>query len=163
MSLGLCAIKSVRTLQTLKYRAIDALALDIKRGDRITSTSDKLKIFEWLSVSLVTQNGLTDLPVNNDVVAVLTDLPTTIAPATKKPIYGGFKRYAFNIASNPQRQHISLDTEFVTALDFIAPANQSKWLAETVNQWIATKGTESTTRIVKLSIVNELLKRATRG
>ncbi len=74
--------------------------------------------------------------------------------------FSGFTRISFNVTGNTQRQHISLEPEFIKALELIAPANSTKWLSETVSNWIATNGVESSTRIVKCSIVNELIERA---
>jgi hypothetical protein len=74
--------------------------------------------------------------------------------------FNGFKRISFNVTGNTQRQHISLEPEFLKALELIAPTDSTKWLSDTVSNWIAANGIESSTRIVKCSIVSELVKRA---
>ena len=73
--------------------------------------------------------------------------------------FNQFTGIAFNVAGIEARQHISLEPEFIRALDLIAPTNRNQWLADTVADYIAKNGNESTTRIIKLSLVNELLSR----
>jgi hypothetical protein len=73
--------------------------------------------------------------------------------------FDAFTRISFNVTGNTQRQHISLEPEFIKALELIAPGNRNKWLSDTVADYIAKNGIESTTRIVKASIVNALIER----
>lgn len=54
--LKLCGVKSMRTLKALKFEAIHALQLDIKQNQRISETSDKLKIYQWLKENKVVVN-----------------------------------------------------------------------------------------------------------
>jgi hypothetical protein len=172
LDLGLCAVKNIRKLKILKYRAIEALGLDIAHGEKINDNSDKLKIYEWLKAYSL----LTEPPIDLSMVQALPttqsnlELPLPIdnvVPVTQKrnktkrdKRFSGFTRISFNVTGNTQRQHISLEPEFIKALELIAPANRNQWLSDTVSSWIATNGVESNTRIVKCEIVNELIKLA---
>jgi hypothetical protein len=177
LDLGLCAVKSIRTLKVLKYRAIEALGLDIAHGAKINDSGDKLKIYEWLKAYSLLTEPPTDLSMVNALLpATQSNLepPLPIEPAIDSVVpvtqkrnktkrdkrFSGFTRISFNVTGNTQRQHISLEPEFIKALELIAPANRNQWLSDTVSSWIAANGVESSTRIVKLSIVNALIERA---
>jgi hypothetical protein len=170
LDLGLCAVKSIRTLKVLKYRAIEALGLDIAHGAKINDSGDKLKIYEWLKAYSLLTEPPTDLSTVNVSPATQSNLEPAIddvVPVTQKrnktkrdKRFSGFTRISFNVTGNTQRQHISLEPEFIKALELIAPANRNQWLSDTVSSWIAANGVESSTRIVKLSIVNALIERA---
>ena len=185
LDLGLCAVKSIRTLKVLKYKAIEALGLDIAHGAKINDSGDKLKIYEWLKAySLLTEpptdlSMVNTLPVTQSNLEPLTAKPLPIEqPVTQTAIdnavpvtqkrnktkrdkrFSGFTRISFNVTGNTKRQHISLEPEFIKALELIAPANRNQWLSDTVSNWIMANGVESSTRIVKCEIVNELIKRA---
>ena len=104
---------------------------------------------------------------------VLPQIPETAPPIEPPPKpktrnktkrenrFNQFKRISFNVTGNAQRQHISLEPEFIKALELIAPDNKLQWLSDTVSDYIAKNGIESTTRIIKSSIVNALIERAT--
>ena len=185
LDLGLCAVKSIRTLKVLKYRAIEALGLVI-HGNEINDSGDKLKIYEWLKA----YSSLTEPPTDLSMVQALPVTQLNLEPPAAKPLpieqpttepaidnvvpvtqkrnktkrdkrFSGFTRISFNVTGNTQRHHISLESEFIKALELIAPANRNQWLSDTVSSWISTNGVESSTRIVKCEIVNELIKRAT--
>jgi|GEM_PF-5075133 len=176
LDLGLCAVKSIRTLKVLKYRAIEALGLDIAHGAKINDSGDKLKIYEWLKAYSLLTEPPTDLsmvqalPVTQSNLEPLLPIEPAIdnvVPVTQKrnktkrdKRFSGFTRISFNVTGNTQRQHISLEPEFIKALELIAPANRNQWLSDTVSDYIAKNGIESSTRIVKLSIVNALIERA---
>ncbi len=185
LDLGLCAVKSIRTLKVLKYRAIEALGLDIAHGAKINDSGDKLKIYEWLKAYSLLTEPPTDLSMVNALPVTQSNLEPpakplpieqsvvtqtaidNVVPVTQKrnktkrdKRFSGFTRISFNVTGNTQRQHISLEPEFIKALELIAPANRNQWLSDTVSDYVAKNGVESSTRIVKLSIVNELLKRA---
>ncbi len=68
------------------------------------------------------------------------------------------KRYAFNVEGMP-RQNVTLENEYVEALAFLSPS-PTQWLTNTTSQFIKTNGVESITKIVKCSIVAELLNKA---
>jgi hypothetical protein len=68
------------------------------------------------------------------------------------------KRYAFNVEGMP-RQNVTLENDFVQALAFLSP-NPTQWLTDTTSQFIKANGVESITKIVKCSIVAELLNAA---
>ena len=177
LDLGLCAVKSIRTLKVLKYRAIEALGLDIAHGAKINDSGDKLKIYEWLKAYSLLTEPPTDLsmvqalPVTQSNLEPLLPIEPAIdnvVPVTQKrnktkrdKRFSGFTRISFNVTGNTQRQHISLEPEFIKALELIAPANRNQWLSDTVSNWIVANGVESSTRIVKCEIVNELVKRST--
>ena len=176
LDLGLCAVKSIRTLKVLKYRAIEALGLDIAHGAKINDSGDKLKIYEWLKAYSLLTEPPTDLsmvqalPVTQSNLEPLLPIEPAIdnvVPVTQKrnktkrdKRFSGFTRISFNVTGNTQRQHISLEPEFIKALELIAPANRNQWLNDTVSDYVAKNGVESSTRIVKLSIVNALIERA---
>ncbi len=176
LDLGLCAVKSIRTLKVLKYRAIEALGLDIAHGAKINDSDDKLKIYEWLKAYSLLTEPLTDLSMVQALPVTQSNLepPLPIEPAIDNVVpvtqkrnktkrdkrFSGFTRISFNVTGNTQRQHISLEPEFIKALELIAPANRNQWLSDTVSDYIAKNGVESSTRIVKLSIVNALIERA---
>lgn len=176
LDLGLCAVKSIRTLKVLKYRAIEALGLDIAHGAKINDSGDKLKIYEWLKAYSLLTEPPTDLSMVQALPVTPSNLepPLPIEPAIDNVVpvtqkrnktkrdkrFSGFTRISFNVTGNTQRQHISLEPEFIKALELIAPANRNQWLSDTVSDYIAKNGIESSTRIVKLSIVNALIERA---
>ena len=173
LDLGLCAVKNIRKLKILKYRAIEALGLDITHGAKINDSGDKLKIYEWLKAYSLLTEPPTDLSMVNVSPATQSNLEPAIdnvVPVTQKrnktkrdKRFSGFTRISFNVTGNTQRQHISLEPEFIKALELIAPANRNQWLSDTVSRWIAANGVESSTRIVKCEIVNELIERANGG
>lgn len=146
---------------TGKYRE----RLNLPTGKAISKAADKLKIYQWERDAIATQTNLIEPPPIEPVTQTAIDdvLPVTRKRNKTKRLerFNEFKRISFNVTGNTQRQHISLEPEFVKALELIAPANSTKWLSETVSNWIATNGVESSTRIVKCSIVNELIKRVT--
>ena len=160
----------------MKYRAIEALGLDIAHGAKINDSGDKLKIYEWLKAYSLLTEPPTDLsmvqalPVTQSNLEPLLPIEPAIdnvVPVTQKrnktkrdKRFSGFTRISFNVTGNTQRQHISLEPEFIKALELIAPANRNQWLSDTVSDYIAKNGVESSTRIVKLSIVNALIERA---
>ena len=80
---------------------------------------------------------------------------------TKRGRYSAFTSIAFSVTGIEGRHNVSLEPEFIRALDLIAPTSRNKWLSECVSDYIAKNGIESTTRIIKSSIVNELVRRAT--
>ncbi len=178
LDLGLCAVKNIRKLKILKYRAIEALGLDIAHGAKINDSGDKLKIYEWLKAYSLLTEPPTDLSmVQAFVTQSNLEPPLPIEPAIDNVVpvtqkrnktkrdkrFSGFTRISFNVTGNTQRQHISLEPEFIKALELIAPANRNQWLSDTVSSWIAANGVESSTRIVKCEIVNELIERAKGG
>ncbi len=144
--------------------------LNLPTGKPISKAADKLKVYEWEREKLAAQSNLIELPAPNDLPENKTiddnALPVTQSTTQKRnktkrlERFNEFKRLSFNVTGNTQRQHISLEPEFIKALELIAPANRNQWLSDTVSDYIAKNGVESSTRIVKLSIVNELLKRA---
>ena len=185
LDLGLCAVKNIRKLKILKYRAIEAMGLDIAPDTTINDSGDKLKIYEWLKAYSSLTEPPTDLSMVNALPVTQSNLELPAAkplsieqPVTQTAIYSavpvtqkrnktkrdkrfsGFTRISFNVTGNAQRQHISLEPEFIKALELIAPANRNQWLSDTVSNWIVANGVESSTRIVKCEIVNELVKRA---
>jgi hypothetical protein len=93
-------------------------------------------------------------------VTATTPTPKTRNKVKRDKRFDAFTRISFNVTGNTQRQHISLELEFIKALELIAPDNRNKWLADTVADYIAKNGIESTTRIIKSAIVNELIERA---
>jgi hypothetical protein len=103
---------------------------------------------------------------NASALGLKPNEPPTHTPKTRNKVkrdarYSAFTRISFNVTGNAQRQHISLEPEFIKALELIAGNNKLQWLSDTVSDYIAKNGIESTTRIIKSAIVNELLKRAT--
>ncbi|MEN9597614.1 MAG: hypothetical protein RL236_2048 [Pseudomonadota bacterium] len=179
LDLGLCAVKNIRKLKILKYRAIEALGLDIAHGAKINDSGDKLKIYEWLKAYSLLTEPPTDLSMVQALPVTQSNLepPLPIEPAIDNVVpvtqkrnktkrdkrFSGFTRISFNVTGNAQRQHISLEPEFIKALELIAPANRNQWLSDTVSRWIAANGVESSTRIVKCEIVNELIELAKGG
>jgi hypothetical protein len=119
-------------------------ALKINAGSKYT-IEEKIAIVEWVRLNKLLPNG--KLPAK----------PRTTTTRAKP--FNGFKRIAFNIESSPKRQHISLEPEYIAALDKIAPDNCNQWLGETVDAHIKAYGAESTTRIIKLAIVSKLMER----
>lgn len=152
---------------TNRYREV----LNVPTGKPISKAADKLKVYEWERDAIAEQTNLTELPAPNDLPENKTiddnALPVTQSTTQKRnktkrdKRFSGFTRISFNVTGNTQRQHISLEPEFIKALELIAPANRNQWLSDTVSDYVAKNGVESSTRIVKLSIVNELIKRVT--
>ena len=158
-----------------KYIKAACVALGFKerlRGDNGSEIENKA-IVKWLFDNA---NEL-ELKLN---AAVLPQIPETPAPATPIEVnelppapkpktrnktkrenrFNQFTGIAFNVTGKTGRQYISLEPEFIKALELIAPTNRNKWLSDTVSDYIVKNGIESTTRIIKSAIVNELLKRA---
>jgi hypothetical protein len=124
--------------------AVQALGLEIAGNSKYT-VDEKIAIVEWVRLNKRLPDGR---------------FPAKKRSTTKRDkAFDGFTRIAFNIKSNPKRQHVSLESEYVTALDKIAPDSRNKWLSETVDAYIQEHGDESTTRIIKLAIVNKLMER----
>jgi hypothetical protein len=176
--LKLCSIANTNKISKLTRQAVDALGLNVPVGQVRKTVDENRAIYQWLkdNVLPVTQSNLeppatnqlpiapTDLSENktiDDSVLSVTQATTKQRNKTKRDKrFSGFTRISFNVTGNTQRQHISLEPEFIKALELIAHANRNQWLSDTVSSWIATNGIESSTRIVKCEIVNELLKRA---
>jgi hypothetical protein len=98
----------------------------------------------------------------NDDVNVLPVKQSTTKTRNKTKRESRFNQFtaiAFSVTGKTGRQHISLEPEYMKALELIAPDNRNKWLSDTVADYIAKNGIESTTRIVKASIVNALIER----
>jgi len=128
-------------------RACEALGFAINtNGGHKRPPSENVAIVEWL---------IADKKANEPPPP-----PKTRNKTKRESKFMGFKRISFNVIGNAQRQHISLEPEFIKALELIAGNNKLQWLSDTVADYIAKNGIESSTRIVKLSIVNELLRRA---
>jgi hypothetical protein len=176
--LKLCSIANTNKISKLTRQAVDALGLNVPVGQVRKTVDENRAIYQWLkdNVLPVTQSNL-EPPATNQLPIAPTDLlenktiDDNVLPVTQ-PItkqrnktkrdkrFSGFTRISFNVTGNTQRQHISLEPEFIKALELIAPANRNQWLSDTVSSWIAANGVESSTRIVKLSIVNALIERA---
>lgn len=124
--------------------AVEALGLQIAGNSKYT-VDEKIAIVEWVRLNKRLPNG--KLPAKPRITT------------TREKPFNGFKRIAFNIESSPKRQHVSLEPEYVAALDKIAPDNRNQWLSETVDAYIKEYGAESTTRIVKLAIVSKLVEK----
>ena len=159
--LKLCSIANTNKISKLTRQAVDALGLNVPVGQVRKTVDENRAIYQWLkdNVLPVTQSNLEPpLPIEPAI--------DNVVPVTQKrnktkrdKRFSGFTRISFNVTGNTQRQHISLEPEFIKALELIAPTNRNQWLSDTVSSWIAANGVESSTRIVKLSIVNELVKR----
>lgn len=121
------------------------LAVDVVDGKR--TTAENKSIVDWLRA---------DKKANEPPPP-----PKTRNKTKRENRFNQFKRISFNVTGNTQRQHISLEPEFIKALELIAPDNKLQWLSDTVSDYIAKNGIESTTRIIKSSIVNALIERAT--
>ena len=138
-----------------------------KKGDNGAALENKA-ILQWLLDNKTTTRNKTQNKSQITILETITPIIETPAPAPKtrnkvkrENRFNQFKRISFNVTGNTQRQHISLEPEFIKALELIAPANKLQWLSDTVSDYIVKNGIESTTRIIKSAIVNELLKRAT--
>lgn len=128
----------------LTSEAVQVLGLQIAGNSKYT-VDEKIAIVEWVRLNKLLPNG--KLPAKPRITT------------TRDKPFNGFKRIAFNIESSPKRQHVSLEAEYVAALDKIAPDNRNQWLSETVDAYIKEYGAESTTRIIKLAIVSKLMER----
>jgi hypothetical protein len=172
--LKLCTIANTNKISKLTQTASKALGLPVDTKGGKKAPADNIAIYQWLKSNVlpVTQSNL-EPPATNQLPIAPTDLSEnktiddSVLPVTQKrnktkrdKRFSGFTRISFNVTGNAQRQHISLEPEFIKALELIAPANRNQWLSDTVSSWIATNGVESSTRIVKCEIVNELIKRA---
>ena len=169
--LKLCAIANTNKISKLTQTASKALGLPVDTKGGKKAPADNIAIYQWLKSNAlpVTQSNLEPpakpLPIEQSVTQTAID---NVVPVTQKrnktkrdKRFSGFTRISFNVTGNTQRQHISLEPEFIKALELIAPANRNQWLNDTVSDYVAKNGVESSTRIVKLSIVNELIKRVT--
>jgi hypothetical protein len=152
------------------YIADGCEALGFKKRLRSNggSPAENVAILKWL----LENKTATRNKAQNKAQASLPQITGAIAPKPIEPPthktrnkvkrdarYSAFTRISFNVTGNTQRQHISLEPEYMKALELIAPDNRLKWLADTVADYIAKNGIESTTRIVKASIVNALIER----
>lgn len=112
--LGLCAVKSIRTLTPLKATAIKALALNIT-SDRITGNAPKIAIFEWLAAKVA-------LGLNaNDIIKGKTTPDT--APDTLS-MFDSIPAPEFDINGNDMTA-LRLATAASDALATESPAPQS--------------------------------------
>jgi hypothetical protein len=136
--------------------ACKALGLPVKANaaDGKRTPAENVAIIEWLDDYFAQPKKVKATPKPK---------PKTRNKVKRESRFNQFTRISFNVTGNAQRQHISLEPEFIRALDLIAPANRNQWLSDTTADYIAKNGIESTTRIIKSAIVNELLKRATGG
>ena len=105
--------------------------LNLPTGKPISKAADKLKVYEWERDAIATQSNLTELP---PIIEPATQIAIDdVLPVTRKrnkikrdKRFSGFTRISFNVTGNTQRQHISLEPEFIKALELIAPANSTK-------------------------------------
>jgi hypothetical protein len=148
---------------TKPYRIANGIGIDSR-----ISESDKLAILEIERAKLNQQTALSEPVILADAVEpepVVIALPvkqstTKTRNKTKRESrFNQFTAIAFSVTGKTGRQHISLEPEYMKALELIAPANRNQWLSDKVADYIAKNGIESTTRIVKASIVNALIER----
>lgn len=172
LDLKLCSISNTNKISKLTQTASKALGLPVDTKGGKKAPADNIAIYQWLKSNAlsVTQSNLESpatKPLSIEQPVTQTAIENVVPVTQKKrnktkrdKRFSGFTRISFNVTGNAQRQHISLEPEFIKALELIAPANRNQWLSDTVSKWIVANGVESSTRIVKCEIVNELIKRA---
>ncbi len=93
-------------------------ALNINAGSKYT-VDEQIAIVEWVRLNKRLPNG---------------KLPATPRDKVKRgELFSGFTRISFTIKSTTKRQHITLESEYIAALEKVAPDNRNQWLSETVD------------------------------
>lgn len=175
--LKLCSRKSNNALSKHKRDALEALGIKITSTlGGIENAPIRKQIYDYWRNKLESENQTNALQVtHNESVTGNTqsqsettenDTTTKALPITQKrnkpkraERFDKLTRISFSVTGNAQRQHISLEPEYMKALELIAPTNRNQWLGDTVADYIAKNGVESSTRIIKCSIVTALIER----
>jgi hypothetical protein len=125
----------------LTAEAVAALNLKIT-GNGKYDIDEKIAIVEWVRLNKRLPNGR---------------MPSIPREKTKRDkLFDDFTRIAFHIKSSDKRQFISLEPEYVEALDKITN-DRKEWISKTIDDYIDANGVESNTRIIKTAIVKTLM------